>query len=238
MQIHKSFKQLASVAIFTVGAGGAFATAFAGAQTDQAAQTINAAEVTKESTADSAARNAIVERLSALQSLRGQFTQTLQAKDGKQLQETTGDFTFKRPGLYHWESSEPFPQVVVGNGETVWVYDPDLEQVTITKQDAMPYNPANLLSGGIADLATRYHIEQFTDKEQERFTLTPLDTANAPFVQLGMHFAGGVLQAATLTDRLGQVTRITLQKTTVNAAVNDSLFSFEPPQGTDILMND
>ena len=238
MQIHKSFKQLASVAIFTIGAGAWLAAAFADDQAAKTTQTINAPEASKAAAADSAARSAIIERLSALQSLRGQFTQTLQAKDGKQLQETTGDFTFKRPGLYHWESSEPFPQIVVGNGETVWVYDPDLEQVTITKQDAMPYNPANLLSGGIADLAARYHIEQSTDKEQERFTLTPLDTANAPFVQLGMHFAGDVLQVATLTDRLGQVTRITLQKTTANTAVDDSLFSFDPPQGTDILMND
>ena len=183
-------------------------------------------------------REAIVQRLSALQSLRGQFTQTLESKDGKTLQETAGDFTFKRPGFYHWESNDPFPQTVVGNGETVWIYDPDLEQVTIAKQDSMPYNPANLLSGGIADLAARYHVLQLIEGGVERYTLMPIDAANAPFVQLGVNFKGDILQAATLTDRLGQVTRIRFDDTKVNLKVDDKLFTFMPPEGTDILMND
>ncbi|HEY7773488.1 MAG TPA: outer membrane lipoprotein chaperone LolA [Marinagarivorans sp.] len=188
--------------------------------------------------AASKAREQLVKRLSALKTLKGQFIQTLSGKDGKQLQETQGDFTFKHPGFYHWQSDDPYPQTVVGNGETVWIYDPDLEQVTIAKQATMPYNPANLLSGGFNDLAARYAIAQSVNGDSEQFVLTPLERASAPFVELGIHFSAGVLQEAILLDRLGQTTRISFSKTNSQVKVDDSFFDFDIPAGTDILMND
>ena len=234
MQTYMKFKLAA--AIFAVSTASLPSAALAETQKTPASTPV-VAENKVDGDAEMA-RESIVQRLSALQSLRGQFVQTLQAKDGKNLQETAGNFTFKRPGFYHWESSDPYPQTVVGNGETVWIYDPDLEQVTVAKQVSMPYNPANLLSGGIADLAARYHILKLVEDGQERFTLIPLDAANAPFVQLGINFKGDILQAAALTDRLGQVTRIRFEDTQANIKVDENLFTFTPPPGTDILMND
>lgn len=183
----------------------------------------------------------LVTMLEKFKSLEGSFDQSLHSAAGKLLQSTQGVFKIKRPGLYLWQSAEPYPQTIVGNGQTIWVYDPDLEQVTITPQAQMPLNPAMLLSGGIDDLSARFSIEQVTQnrpKGQSVFNLTPVNTVNAPFIMVSLTFVNDQIASAELTDRLAQKTLMRFTDLKANTLINDTEFTFVPPQGTDVLMNE
>lgn len=192
--------------------------------------------------ASDTAAEQLVSILQAYKSLEGRFTQTLNSKAGKQLQTTEGTFKIKRPGLYLWQSAEPYPQTIVGNGQTIWVYDPDLEQVTVTPQAQMPFNPAVLLSGGIQDLSTRFRVEQVAASAQKAsqstFHLTPLNRADAPFAAVRLIFNKNDIAQAVLTDRLGQQTIMDFDNLVANRVLDDALFTFVPPKGTDVLMNE
>lgn len=183
----------------------------------------------------------LVTILEKFKSLEGHFAQSLHSKAGKLLQSTQGVFKIKRPGLYLWQSAEPYPQTIVGNGQTIWVYDPDLEQVTITPQAQMPLNPAMLLSGGIDDLSARFNIEQVAQnaqKGQSVFNLTPVNTADAPFELISLTFVNDQIASAELTDRLAQKTLMSFTELKANSAISDVEFTFVPPKGTDVLMNE
>ena len=196
--------------------------------------------VGKVAAGDAAASDLLSTKLAAYSSLQGQFEQILASKDGKVLQTTQGDFKFKKPGLYLWQSEEPYPQTVVGNGKTLWVYDPDLEQVTITSQHKMPFNPASLIAGGIDQLSRQYQIVHTLVGATEIFNLTPKTSANeqAAFSQLSLSFEGESLVGALLIDQLGQQTRIRFSAVTKNQPMADAQFTFVPPEGTDVLVND
>jgi outer membrane lipoprotein carrier protein len=209
------------------------------------------------------AREMLIHRLEMLTSLQGKFRQTLSSKGGELVQSTTGTFALKRPGYYYWKSDEPYPQTVMGNGSKVWIYDPDLEQVTIASEEASPYNPASLMSGGVDNLAARYHVVLVNETQMikdskgpnpvvpenppilsgklaavEKFELRPRQDNDSPFEYLSLTFKAQQLIEAGLVDRLGQVTSIAFTDTESNVTLEDSTFTFVPPEGTDILMNE
>jgi len=89
--------------------------------------------------------------LSATQAVRGKFDQTITDQNGKVVRQTSGTLEFSRPGKFRWEYGTPFKQTIVGDGEKVWLYDPDLNQVTVRKiDDAIGSSPAALLAGDAA----------------------------------------------------------------------------------------
>ncbi len=77
----------------------------------------------------------LTELLGKAQTIAGRFSQLTLDGSGTQLQETAGEMLLKRPGLFRWHTDEPMEQLLVSNGEKVWLYDPDLEQVTIQPMD-------------------------------------------------------------------------------------------------------
>ncbi|MDZ7923203.1 MAG: outer membrane lipoprotein chaperone LolA [Marinagarivorans sp.] len=196
--------------------------------------------VVKSNAGSASASDLLSAKLAAYNSLQGRFEQVLASKDGKVQQTTQGDFRFKKPGLYLWQSEEPYPQTVVGNGKTLWVYDPDLEQVTETAQSKMPFNPATLIAGGIDQLSRQYQIAHTVAGDTEIFNLAPQTTTDkqAAFSQLSLSFKGESLVGALLIDQLGQQTRIRFSAVTKNRPMADAQFTFVPPEGTDVLVND
>jgi len=79
---------------------------------------------------------------------RAIFSQILLDKNAKIIQESNGTMQFERPGKFRWHYEKPYEQLIIGNGETVWFYDIDLNQVTVRKLDiAIGSSPAALLAG-------------------------------------------------------------------------------------------
>src|SRR5690606_28049466 len=139
--------------------------------------------------------------LDAMTTLQGKFTQTLYDTKGEQLEQSSGTFVLQRPGKFYWKTEQPYPQLLVSNQQTIWLYDPDLEQVTVRPfTDDLQQTPALLLSEDVDRLREHFSIQrQKTDAEREQFALTP-KVSSGLFQQLTLVFAAGQLQEFHLQD--------------------------------------
>ncbi len=178
-------------------------------------------------------------RLEKVDTLEGEFTQRVKDSQGQVIQSGGGEFSIKRPGYFYWETRDPFAQIIVGNPQKLWVYDPDLEQVTVQKQNVSDgvYNPSRLLSGDLSGLDTSFNVTATVDPAGARFTLTPKN-AQAQYEDIVLQFDQVAPVSFTFSDRLHQVTEIRFTRRDVNRPVKQSRFEFEPPAGTDIVVNE
>jgi chaperone LolA len=100
------------------------------------------------SVAHAAATDKLKAFIAATRSAQANFTQEVQDKNGRRIQSASGTMQFVRPGKFRWEYRKPYEQLIVGDGKKFWMYDVDLEQVTVKKLDtALGSSPAALLSG-------------------------------------------------------------------------------------------
>lgn len=185
-------------------------------------------------TADNAAKK-LQGYLQKMQTLEGSFQQlTLDAR-GQRVQEAQGSMLLAKPGRFHWRTEQPYPQVLVSNGTRLWVYDPDLEQVTIRNLDArVTQSPALILSGEAADLSENFKISQVTQGERVVFDLVPIKE-DSLFEVLSLHFIAGRINALQLEDSLGQKTRVDLTITQFNQPIDNQVFEFEVPANVDVI---
>jgi len=173
--------------------------------------------------------------LSPLQTLSARFAQTVSDAEGYELQALTGTMIVARPGKIYWKSDAPYEQLVVSDASTLWVYDQDLEQVSIRPFDNDIANtPAVLFIGKVAQLEEKYQVSSLDDGKGVVFTLVPRDLG-ALYEKLTLTFADGMPVAMSLWDTLGQKTRIDFEDVTTNQPVDESLFTFEIPKGVDVL---
>lgn len=185
-------------------------------------------------TAESAAER--VDRyLSGVETLRADFSQEVLDAAGMLREEAAGTLAMQKPGRFRWDYRTPSPQLLVSDGKTVWLYDMDLEQVTLRKADqALSATPASLLSGRgkVSDSFTA--IDGGRVDGLEWVVLTPrLDDTDFREFRLG--FSQGQPARMELTDRLGQVTRIRFSSVELNPQLPDGLFTLDIPAGVDVV---
>ncbi|RBP22215.1 outer membrane lipoprotein carrier protein [Marinobacter pelagius] len=174
--------------------------------------------------------------LKSYESYQANFIQIVVNENGSRVQETQGELKAKRPGLFYWETSAPLPQFIVSNGETVEVYDPDLEQVTIHKlDDRVQTTPALLLSGEVGNLNETYKVSQRRIGENtQEFTLIPR-SPDSLFTSLRLSFFKGELQEMRMKDSLSQLSILSFDDIRLNETVDASAFTLEYPDGVDII---
>jgi len=181
----------------------------------------------------------LVQLLETYKTIQGEFEQHLTDEKGEVIQEPSfGVFVVKSPGFFLWDTKDPFPQLLVSNLDKIWLYDPDLEQVTIRPYSReVDQSPALLLSGNVEKISSIYNIQKAdTDKRTSRYVLTP-KAANDVFVQLELAFINNDLSEMHLADSLGQTTRFILKNTRLNKPVDNSRFDFITPDGVDVLID-
>jgi outer membrane lipoprotein carrier protein len=185
------------------------------------------------------AQAAAIERFKAFakgtQTARGSFEQKVYDRDRRLSQESKGSFAFQRPGKFRWVYDKPVDQVIVGDGDRVWIYDRGLAQVTVRKlARALGSTPAALLAGStdvekafeLADAGTKDGLEWLDAKPKDR---------EAGFEKIRMGFNASGLQAMELTDNVGQTTILRFTALEANAKVDAKEFRFEAPKGADVL---
>jgi len=173
-------------------------------------------------------------RIDRIQDLKAQFKQVLSDKTGAILQASSGEFALKRPGYFLWESAAPYEQTVIGTPEKVWVYDPDLEQVTVRRADEQTAdNPARLLSGDLAALRSNYEITA----QGAHYHLAP-KSGDSPYRYIEFSFRDETLAGLSFKDKLDQETRIDFEGLRLNTNIPAETFSFTPPQGVDVIVNE
>lgn len=172
--------------------------------------------------------------LGNLQSMRAQFTQEVLNGKGKVLQKSNGQMALQRPGKFRWITQHPTQQQLIADGKKVWLYDLDLQQVTVQKQDTQSsQSPAMLLSGSVASLTRNFKITFIKDSENN-FELQPVGK-KAMFKNVQLFFTGNQLTKMRLTDSLGQTSLLTFSQIENNPALPENLFHFQVPKGVDVV---
>ncbi len=189
-------------------------------------------------TADDAAGLAALEAfLDDVHSLRADFEQELWTADHRLLQTETGTLALKRPNRFRWTYREPTELTVVADGTKLWIYDVELEQVTVAPlDDTLLTSPAMLLSGdrSVRDgftVAQPYELEGLEGLKWIK--LTP-KAGGTDFKSVLIGFDGTAPKRLELVDGLNQVTRITLDNLVVNPELDDATFELEVPEGVDV----
>ncbi len=173
--------------------------------------------------------------LAAVGSLSASFEQTVLDGGGTRLQQSQGELLLARPGKFLWRTDEPFPQLLVSNGQTLWIYDQDLEQVTQQAVDQrLSSTPALLLSGDLEDLQQSFDIQGPAEGDSGVYRLQPLNEETM-FTVLRISFEAGVLVEMQLEDNLGQKTSVHFSDTLVNPVIDAEQFEFQVPDGVDLI---
>jgi outer membrane lipoprotein carrier protein len=180
-----------------------------------------------------------IEKLKAFaaqtQSARASFSQTVRDKNGATVQSATGKLLFSRPGKFRWEYEKPYLQTIVGDGEKLWVYDKDLNQVTVKKLGgALGSSPAALLAGS-NDLEQFYNLDAKGMKNGLDWLEAYPREEDSMFSKVRMGFKGNALDTMELYDHLGQVTVIRFSQLERNPKVASDTFTFSPPKGADVI---
>ena len=181
------------------------------------------------------AANKLSDLLSSTQTITGSFSQLTLDSTGTQLQEAAGEMVLQRPGLFRWHTNPPLEQLLVSNGEKVWLYDPDLMQVTVQKMDQrLTHTPALLLSGDVSEISKNFSITYKEGGPMLDFILTPT-AKDTLFDTLRLSFRNGVINDMQLLDAVGQRTDILFMDVKVNEPVDADAFVFEAPTGVDVI---
>lgn len=173
--------------------------------------------------------------LATTTTLEARFVQTLAPNGDFDPQVSTGRFYLKRPGRFRWDYEEPAEQQVISDGERIWMYDSDLEQVTVRPIDeSLRGTPAMLLSGE-ASLDESFAVIGSRQVDGVKFvTLEPL-RPSPEFESLTVGLAGGQIVSMELLDSIGQHSLIEFSDLRRDPPLDDALFEFSPPPGVDVI---
>ncbi|MCG6935306.1 MAG: outer membrane lipoprotein chaperone LolA [Proteobacteria bacterium] len=175
------------------------------------------------------------DRFAGLDSSSTEFTQELFDADRKLLETSKGILRIQRPDRFNLEYRDPYYQLYVADGQNLYFYDKDLEQVTVTAQkDILDRSPAMLLSNP-ARLNDLYIVNPQGETDGLAwYALTPRQPGSS-FDTIKLAFAGKELRIMELQDSFGQTTRLTFQNLRQNPDLDPALFRFTPPAGIDVI---
>lgn len=165
---------------------------------------------------------------------RAAFTQTVTSPDGAKKRSSSGSFEFARPNRFRFAYAKPYEQLIVSDGQKVWLYDTDLEQVTVRPFDqALGATPAALLAGGSLD--RDFELRALPDEAGLQWVQALPRAKDGSFQSLKIGFRDGALAAVEIVDAFGQRSRLEFTKVEANPAVPAERFRFTPPAGVDVI---
>ncbi len=172
--------------------------------------------------------------LRTTQSARGDFEQKVYDKNGKLVQDSRGSFVLLRPNRFRWSYLKP-PQVIVGDGERVWIHDADLNQVTVRRiARVLGSTPAALLAGS-SDVGEAFEMKELGAKDGLEWLEARPREKEAGFERMRLGLSTGGVEAMELVDHFGQTTMLRFSNVVRNPQVEPGTFRFSPPKGADVL---
>jgi outer membrane lipoprotein carrier protein len=184
--------------------------------------------------ADAASLERFQSYLRTTQAARGDFEQKVYDKGGKLVQESRGSFSFLRPGRFRWTYVKP-QQVIVGDGERVWIHDADLNQVTVRRVSrVIGSTPAALLAGS-SDIDKAFELSEIGEKDGLEWLEAKPREKEAGFERMRLGMATSGVAAMELVDHFGQTTVLRFSNVVRNPQIDAGTFRFTPPKGADVL---
>ncbi|MGE0311405.1 MAG: outer membrane lipoprotein chaperone LolA [Lautropia sp.] len=167
-------------------------------------------------------------------SARGRFTQQL-LRQGGAARASSGEFAFARPGRFRWEIREPYEQLIVTDGRTLWFYDKDLEQVTIREaSETIGATPAALLFGS-GRLDAAFTLAEQGERDGLQWVEAVPRKPDSGFEKIGIGLRDGLPAVMEVRDSFGQVNRFRFEAIERNPALAPDRFDFTPPPGVDVI---
>lgn len=166
---------------------------------------------------------------------RATFRQSVLAKGARAPQESSGTFTFQRPGRFRWSYEKPYAQLIVGDGTKLWIYDKDLNQVIVRQQDAtLGASPAALLAGDNA-LERNFDLTDAGKGDGVEWVDAKPRSQETGIERVRIGFRDNLPRTMELRDTLGNVTALAFDAFERNVAVDPAQFAFVPPKGADVV---
>lgn len=167
--------------------------------------------------------------------MKAQFKQTVLDKQGRKVQEVNGTMQLLRPGKFRWDYFKPYVQLIVGDGTKVWLYDPELNQVTVRTLDhILGSSPAALLAGNL-DVEKIFDLKDAGDEHGLEWVEARPTDKDGGFDHVLLGFKGDQLAEMELHDNFGQTTVIEFFKLERNPKLTQQMFHFVPPKGADVV---
>lgn len=173
-------------------------------------------------------------KLNAMSTMTANFNQTVKAKK-KEVSSSSGTMALQRPGRFRWKTIEPMEQLIVADGQKMWIYDKELEQVTVKKQEkGLGGTAALFLSGYDNEVTKDFDV---TEKDEGKLMVFDLKAkaAKENFQRIKLLFNKEQLVGLELHDQLGQITTVKLSQIKMNEKLAEKLFQFTPPKGVDVV---
>jgi outer membrane lipoprotein carrier protein len=182
-----------------------------------------------------AGRQRVEAFLQGLDGLQAQFNQVLTDRNGQTIEEASGTLAISRPDRFRWDYRKPYEQVIVADGTRIWIYDSDLEQVTVRKLDeTLSATPAMLLSGR-SNLADNFNVTQVAQEGKIDWVRMEPKRDDTDFKWVRLGFEGAQQKYMQLADKLGQTTGLEFSKLERNPPLDPSRFTFSVPPGADVI---
>lgn len=174
-------------------------------------------------------------RFAAVPSMRANVTQLIIESDGGVLEESSILFVMAPPNGFYWETLDPYPELIVTNGETLWNYQPDLEQVVVEDWDNQDMTlAAQLLSGETNELSRSYELQWLKDSDE--FRLVPRDLSD-PLKLITISFVKTDLASIFLEEKSGQKTAWIFDNVTTDLRLDEDFFTFSIPSNIEVIDN-
>ena len=162
------------------------------------------------------------------------FTQTVSSGDGARTKTSSGSFEFLRPNRFRFAYTKPFEQLIVADGQKVWIHDADLNQASSRRlTQALGATPAALLAGG--SLEQDFVLSSEPSRDGLDWALAMPRVKDGPFQQLRVGFRGKTLAAVDILDSFGQRSVLQFSRFEANVPFAVELFRFTPPAGSDVV---
>jgi outer membrane lipoprotein carrier protein len=173
--------------------------------------------------------------LTQTRSARGDFTQRVGNARSASTQNSSGSFSFQRPGRFRWIYAKPYEQVLVGDGEKLFLYDKDLNQVTVKRlAGALPASPASILFGS-NQFEKDFEVSELGSRDGQEWLLAKPRAQDTPFERIEIGFRDALPSAMRLVDSFGQTSQLGFSNLERNPKLDANLFQFTPPAGADVL---
>jgi chaperone LolA len=177
------------------------------------------------------AEPSLQERLGAIKSLEGEFSQRILAENGEELERSSGRFRLLHPGFFSWHIQTPDEQLLLATGDSLLHYDVELETATRRQVgEGQSRGPLEILGGDGQDLHEHYQVEQ---TGHDSYRLQPV-VAGGDFSSLHLTFDGELPVRMTVEDQLRQTTIIEFSEVRLNPPLGAADFEFSPPEGVDL----
>ena len=182
-----------------------------------------------------AARDPLDRFFNEVQTFKASFDQVVLDEGLNTIQESSGTLYIQRPDRFRWDYAVPFKQEIVSDGKQIWVYDVDLQQVTVRKLEGALGNTPAILLAGKGKLGDKFSVKSLGKQGKLEWVKMIPKENDGGFEDIRVGFEKGKIRKLEMIDSFGQTTRITLRDNLENKHISKKKFTFVPPKGVDVV---